>query len=516
MPAGVHREIRAYPEVPDALARPARAAACNSRCARTGTGTSSRRSPKPGSTTRSTSSCRRRGPVRASRTRASSGTRSTLLELAPADVVFVGDTWGPDVEGPRAVGMCRVLSRARRPLGRHDPPRRARARRDCASPTSPPCRAAVTRPPSGTARDRRPRRRRSSVASGRRSTAARTRPLAWRLDQLARLRAFLVEGEAELLAALARRSRQAPRRRVGDRHRHRRERGRPHPPPPPALDARPNGSGRRSRSGPGQARIVRGPLGVVLVIAPWNYPVHLLLWPMLGAIAAGNCVIRKPSELTPHTSAALADLVARYLDPVGGGDRGRRPADETQALLAERFDHIFYTGSGRVGRVVMEAAARHLTPVTLELGGKSPAIVDGRRRRGDRGAAHRVGQVPERGPDLHRARLRARRGTGRSTSFVDHLVAHDPRVLRRRPVGEPRLRPHRRRPPLRPRSSDLLADGRIVVGGERDASTRYFAPTVLADVAPDVAGDARRDLRAGAPGAPGARRRGGDPLRERS
>ena len=126
---------------------------------------------------------------------------------------------------------------------------------------------------------------------------------------------------------------------------------------------------------PAKARIVPEPLGVVLVIAPWNYPVQLHLLPIASAVAAGNAVIGKPSELAPATSAAMARLMAQYLDNdaiavVEGA------AAETQALLAERFDHIFYTGGGNVARIVMEAAAKHLTPVTLELGGKSPTIVD--------------------------------------------------------------------------------------------------------------------------------------------
>lgn len=125
---------------------------------------------------------------------------------------------------------------------------------------------------------------------------------------------------------------------------------------------------------PGKGWIVPEPLGVVLVIAPWNYPIQLLLEPLAAALAAGNCVIAKPSELAPASSAVLARLLPRYLDDsavavVEGG------VPETTALLEQRFDHIFFTGSTDVGRVVMQAAARHLTPVTLELGGKSPAIV---------------------------------------------------------------------------------------------------------------------------------------------
>lgn len=116
------------------------------------------------------------------------------------------------------------------------------------------------------------------------------------------------------------------------------------------------------------------PLGVVLVISPWNYPVQLLLAPLVATLAAGNATLLKPSELAPATSKVMADLVPRYLDPeavivVEGG------VDTTTELLAETFDHILFTGSTTVGQIVMEAAAKHLTPVTLELGGKSPTIV---------------------------------------------------------------------------------------------------------------------------------------------
>ena len=125
---------------------------------------------------------------------------------------------------------------------------------------------------------------------------------------------------------------------------------------------------------PGSARIVPEPLGVVCIIAPWNYPLQLLLAPLVAAFAAGNTAILKPSEVSPTVAATIAELLPEYLDSravavVTGG------VEETTALLTERFDHIFYTGNGAVGRVVMTAAAHHLTPVTFELGGKSPTIV---------------------------------------------------------------------------------------------------------------------------------------------
>jgi aldehyde dehydrogenase (NAD+) len=310
-----------------------------------------------------------------------------------------------------------------------------------------------------------------------------TRPLAWRLEQLARLRALLVDGEAELLDAL------------------RADLGKPR------IEAWATDLGivvnavdhtrrhlRRWTAAvrvwtplaqlPAQARLVRGPLGVVLVIAPWNYPVHLLLWPMLGAIAAGNCVIGKPSELTPHTSAALAELVRRYLDPAAVAIVEGGPED-TQALLAERFDHIFYTGNGRVGQVVMEAAARHLTPVTLELGGKSPAIVAAdadveiAARRIAWGKFLNAGQTCI-APDYALV----------AAPVVDRFLEHLGATIREFYGDDPsRSADYGRIVDDRhfERLSALLADGRVVIGGDRDASSRYLAPTVLVDVVPESA-----------------------------
>lgn len=128
---------------------------------------------------------------------------------------------------------------------------------------------------------------------------------------------------------------------------------------------------------PGSSYLHKDPLGVVLIIGAWNYPVQLSLLPMVGAIAAGNCVVLKvPSEhYSAHASRAVAELVGGYMDPacvaVCEGDRAM-----TQAVLGERWDKIFFTGGSAVGKMVAEAAAKTLTPVTLELGGKSPAIVD--------------------------------------------------------------------------------------------------------------------------------------------
>ncbi|KAJ1944909.1 hypothetical protein FBU59_002466 [Linderina macrospora] len=116
------------------------------------------------------------------------------------------------------------------------------------------------------------------------------------------------------------------------------------------------------------------PLGTVVIIGPWNYPIRLILLPLVGALAAGNTVVLKPSELAPHSAKAIESLVTEYLDPrvvrvVHGG------VPETTELLKQRFEHYFYTGNGMVGKIVAKAAAEHLAGVTLELGGKSPVIV---------------------------------------------------------------------------------------------------------------------------------------------
>ncbi|XP_015575413.1 aldehyde dehydrogenase family 3 member H1 [Ricinus communis] len=126
---------------------------------------------------------------------------------------------------------------------------------------------------------------------------------------------------------------------------------------------------------PSAAEIVPEPFGVVLIISAWNYPFLLSLDPLIGAIAAGNAVVLKPSEIAPATSSLLAKLVTAYLDSscirvIEGA------VAETSALLEQKWDKIFYTGNGRVGRIVMAAAAKHLTPVVLELGGKSPVVID--------------------------------------------------------------------------------------------------------------------------------------------
>ena len=126
---------------------------------------------------------------------------------------------------------------------------------------------------------------------------------------------------------------------------------------------------------PGKSTIYPEPYGTVLILSPWNYPFQLCISPLIGAIAAGNKVVIKPSEFTPHTNYILQSVLEKVFDRsevelTEGG------IDETQSLLKQKFDYIFFTGSTMVGKIIMKAAAEHLTPVTLELGGKSPLLIE--------------------------------------------------------------------------------------------------------------------------------------------
>lgn len=125
----------------------------------------------------------------------------------------------------------------------------------------------------------------------------------------------------------------------------------------------------------GSSRVERIPKGVVLVMGAWNFPFHLSLTPCIAAIAAGNCVVLKPSDVSPASASAIKELCDKYMDPATFRVYLGEVAESTE-LLARKWDHIFYTGNAVIGRIVMTAAAKHLCPVTLELGGKSPVIVD--------------------------------------------------------------------------------------------------------------------------------------------
>jgi aldehyde dehydrogenase (NAD+) len=235
---------------------------------------------------------------------------------------------------------------------------------------------------------------------------------------------------------------------------------------------------------PGHSQVVHEPLGVVLIIAPWNYPVNLVLTPLIGAIAAGNCAAIKPSEVSARTSGLLARLIPAYLDPDAfavfeGG------ADVSTALLEQRFDHIFFTGSEAIGKIVMTAAAKHLTPVTLELGGKSPCIIHDdcdlatAARRVAWGKFLNAGQTCI-APDYILVQ------EGVADAFVQQLgkvtgefFGDDPKTS----PDYPRIINERHFD----RVSGLISGGDIAMGGETDRSEKYIAPTVLTGVQPEAA-----------------------------
>ncbi|MEN0083731.1 MAG: aldehyde dehydrogenase family protein [Leifsonia sp.] len=305
-----------------------------------------------------------------------------------------------------------------------------------------------------------------------------TKPLAWRLAQLRALRRMLTERSAEfedaLLADLGKNPTESQIAELGfvvgeidHALKHLRRWLRPKRVSVPGALL------------PARASTLLEPVGVVLVIAPWNYPVQLLLAPLVGALGAGNAVVLKPSELAPATSAAMARLIPQYLDRravavVEGG------VEETTDLLAHRFDHIFYTGNGRVGRIVAAAAVEHLTPVTLELGGKSPVYVDGTvdvaaaARRIAWGKFMNAGQTCV-APDYVLAdRAVVPRLTDALRDAVRDLYGDDPaqspdygRIVDDRQFE---------------RLTGMLGSGTTAIGGDHDAATRYLAPTVLVDV----------------------------------
>jgi aldehyde dehydrogenase (NAD+) len=312
-----------------------------------------------------------------------------------------------------------------------------------------------------------------------------TRPLSWRVDQLKGIEALLVEHADDIEQALAQ------------------DLGRPRTESFLAEVYQVLSEVRSIRRGlrrwskdertatplvlrPARARVAREPIGVALVIGPWNYPINLVLAPLAAAVAAGNCVIAKPSELAPASSSLLARLLPRYLDEraivVVEGD-----ATTAEQLIDAPVDYIFFTGGTRIGRLVGERAARHLTPVTLELGGKSPAIV-------------------AEGADLKVAARRIVWGkmlnAGQSCVAPDYVLAAAPiaaslcdeviSCLRAFYGEDPKASGDFGRivnTAHTERLSRLLRDhgGEVIFGGEVDSQERYVAPTVVRDPDPHSA-----------------------------
>ncbi|CAL7939604.1 unnamed protein product [Xylocopa violacea] len=230
-----------------------------------------------------------------------------------------------------------------------------------------------------------------------------------------------------------------------------------------------------------KVHIKKDPYGVVLIISPWNYPLQLCIIPLLGAIAAGNCAIVKPSELSPATSKLIAEIVPKYLDQdcvhvVLGG------ISETTALLKQRYDYIFFTGSTSVGKIVHEAANKFLTPVTLELGGKSPVYIDNTAdlevtvKRVMWGKCINMGQTCI-APDYVLC----------TPEIQDKFIQKAKEILKEwygdnikesrdlaRIVSEKHYQ----------RLVKYLSNGKIAVGGICDANDKFISPTILVDVKP--------------------------------
>jgi len=236
---------------------------------------------------------------------------------------------------------------------------------------------------------------------------------------------------------------------------------------------------------PSSSKIVREPLGVVLIIAPWNYPFQLLFTPLMGALAAGNCVVLKPSEFAPATAAIMNKIIAACFPPEQvlfvEGD-GATVIPELMNNFA--FDHVFYTGSTAVGKIIYKMAAEHLVPVTLELGGKSPCVVESDANM--EVAAKRivfpkfsnVGQMCV-APDyvlVHESKKEAL--VAALQKAIVKLYGADPAntVGYGRMINEKQFN----------RVVSYLKDGNIITGGKYDAATLFIAPTLIDHVSLDA------------------------------
>ena len=309
----------------------------------------------------------------------------------------------------------------------------------------------------------------------------KTRPYEWRVDQLKALRAMTIEKEEAIFTALkADLNKSNFESFMTETHesiseinhalKYLRSWMKPEKVPTP-IDNQ-----------PGTSKIIYEPLGVVLIMAPWNYPFLLIVSPLIGAIAAGNCALIKPSELTPNTSSLLAEIIPEYMDSdaikvIEGG------VNVASNLLEQRFDHIFFTGSPRVGKIVMTAAAKHLTPVTLELGGKSPCIVNNDADL--RIAAKRIvwGKFINAGqtcvaPDYVLAhKTIANNLEQQIKSVVTKFYGDDPKTSPDYPriINQSHFE----------RLIELMDSGEIACGGSSNKADLYIEPTVLNKVSPD-------------------------------
>ena len=230
---------------------------------------------------------------------------------------------------------------------------------------------------------------------------------------------------------------------------------------------------------PSSAAVHYEPYGTALIIAPWNYPFQLAVGPMIGAIAAGNTVVLKPSELTPNTANLLEKIITEVFDPayvnIVQGDK-----EVAQELLKQRWDYIFFTGSVPVGKIIYKAAAEHLTPVTLELGGKSPCVVDETAR--IQQTARRIvwGKFVNAGqtciaPDYILVHSSVKDALLKAIDIeITKAYGADPKISKdfARIINEKNFE----------RLSEMLENATIYKGGQTDKNDLYIAPTVLNDV----------------------------------
>lgn len=239
---------------------------------------------------------------------------------------------------------------------------------------------------------------------------------------------------------------------------------------------------------PSSSQIIYEPKGVVLIVAPWNYPFQLLMTPLVGAVSAGNSVVLKPSEFCIHTNAVMDQIVQDVFTPeqvtmVHGGK------EENQTLFAEKFDMIFFTGSPRLGKIVMKAAAEHLTPVVLELGGKSPCIVD-------------------QGANISMAAKRIAWGKtvnlGQTCIAPDYLLVHESvkKELEQKIIQnwenlygknpqESEFLARMITPEAFNRVTAYLENGKVIHGGQTDRKNKFIGPTLMDEI--DLESDLMRD-----------------------
>ena len=252
---------------------------------------------------------------------------------------------------------------------------------------------------------------------------------------------------------------------------------------------------------PATSRIIKEPLGNTLIIAPWNYPVQLLLNPLVGAISAGCTAMLKPSPYVPNVSRVLTEMIrATFPEEYIAIVEGNREVN--QMLLAERWDLIFFTGSPSLGKMVMEAAAKHLTPVVLELGGKSPCIIDKSAdlevaaKRVAWGKSLNAGQTCI-APDYLMIHEEVKdRFLQLLVKEWKHLLTNDPQHAQHfvRIVNDKALDRLISYLPLSNSEASNSPSGRpiavqtasIYYGGTYDRAERYLSPTILTDVSPDA------------------------------